>query len=51
LIAVTDLAIVTVDRRTATADAAARRTHPARVLHATGAVGLVLTGTALLAGY
>ncbi len=50
LVAVTDLAVVTADRR---ATSAGRRRQPdaARLLHAIGAVGLILTGTALLAGY
>jgi uncharacterized protein DUF4267 len=50
LIAVTDLAVVTADRRVTPAERQ-RRPDAARLLHASGAVGLILTGTALLAGY
>jgi hypothetical protein len=48
LIAVTDFLVVSSDRR-ATRNAAGRP-DAARVLHASGAVGLVVTGTVLLAG-
>ena len=49
LVAATDLAVVTVDQR-ATPAGPRRRPDAARLLHATGAAGLVATGTALLAG-
>jgi hypothetical protein len=51
VIAVTDLVLVIADRRTATAQPTTRALDAARVLHAAGVVGLVLTGTVLLAGY
>ena len=47
VVALADYIVVTADRRTAISGAPAR----ARVLHASGAVGLVLTGGLLLAGY
>jgi hypothetical protein len=50
-IAVIDLAVVTRDRRTASAAGAAPRMGSAQMLHALGAVGLIFAGAALFAGY
>ena len=50
LIALTDLAVVTAERR-ATPAGLRRSPDGARLLHASGAVGLVVTGAALFAGY
>ena len=50
-IAVADYVVVTADRRSPTSTEPPRGRNGARVLHATGAVGLVIAGGLLLAGY
>jgi hypothetical protein len=51
-IAVIDLLVVTADRRGTTAGTTGRhRPDAARLLHASGAIGLLVTAGALLAGY
>jgi hypothetical protein len=50
VVALADSVVVTADRRAATSGAPARAMDP-RVLHAMGAVGLLLVGGLLLGGY